>query len=119
LRAAGLPGDGPTRVYFHELVTPDNEGLVEVAVGYTGALEPIAGFRIRLSPAQTEAVLPAPVAYEDYPLVLQLYDAVEAWVAEHPGAMIIDTCFEVHPGTAARFDVVYPIQLPDQTEEPS
>ncbi len=117
LRAAGLPGDGPTRVYFHELVTPDSDGLVEVAVGYEGRLDPVAGFRIRLSPAQTEAVLPAPVDYEDYPLVLHLYDAVESWVAGRPGTMIIDTCFEVHPGTDARFDVVYPIQLPDQTEE--
>ncbi|WP_152362518.1 MerR family transcriptional regulator [Microlunatus speluncae] len=117
LRAAGHPGDGPTRTYFHELVTPDSGGLVEVAVGYQGSLEPVAGLRIRLSPAQTEAVLPAPRTFEDFPLVLHLYDAVEAWINARPGVRIADTCFEVQPGTDARFDVVFPIHHPDQTEE--
>lgn len=119
LRGAGLPGDGPIRVYFHELVTPDSEGLVEVAIGYTGALAPLEGLRIRLSPPQTEAVLPAPKAYEDYPLVLHLYDALEAWIADRPGASCTDTCFEVHPGSDARFDVVFPVRLPNQSEDPS
>jgi len=115
LRQAGYPGDGPTRVYFHELVTPDCAGLVEVALGYSGPLDPVAGLRIRLSPAQPEAVLPAPRAYEDYPLVLQLYESLETWIAERPGVRSVDTCYEAHPGTDARFDVVYPIALPEET----
>lgn len=112
LRAAGLPGDGPTRVYFHDLVTPDSEGLVEVAVAYEGSVEPTADLRIRLSPAQSEAFLPAPADHEDFPLVLRLYDAVESWIDDRPGVECADTCFEVWPGTGARFDVVYPITKP-------
>lgn len=111
LRASGLPGDGPMRVYFHDLVTPDNEGLVEVAVIYDGSVEPVADLRIRRSPAQTEAYLPAPREQEDYPLVLRLYDAVETWIDDHPGVVCADTCYEVWPGTDARFDVVYPVTV--------
>ncbi|MEV0649535.1 MerR family transcriptional regulator [Phytomonospora sp. NPDC050363] len=112
LRAAGLPGDGSTRVYFHDLVTPDSEGLVEVAVAYEGSVEPTEDLRIRLSPAQREAYLPAPADHEDFPLVLRLYDAVETWIDDRPGVECADTCFEAWPGTAARFDVVYPITSP-------
>ncbi|GIG66645.1 MerR family transcriptional regulator [Phytomonospora endophytica] len=112
LRAAGLPGEGPTRVYFHDLVTPDSEGLVEVAVAYEGSVEPTADLRIRVSPAQSEAFLPAPPDHEDFPLVLRLYDAVESWIDERPGVECADTCFEVWPGTGARFDVVYPVTEP-------
>jgi DNA-binding transcriptional MerR regulator len=58
LRACGLPGDGTKLVYFRELVTPDSEGLVEVAVVYSGRAEPVDDLYIRLVPAHREAYLP-------------------------------------------------------------
>jgi hypothetical protein len=78
LRASGLPGDGMKLVYFQELVTPDSEGLVEVAVAYTGSVEPVDDLYIRLVLAHREAYLPVPAEYEDLPLILRVYDAVEA-----------------------------------------
>jgi DNA-binding transcriptional MerR regulator len=109
LRACGLPGDGTKFVYFQELVTPDSEGMVEVAVAYTGSAEPIDDLHIRLVPAHREAYLPVPPRYEDLPLILRVYDAVEAWTDAHPGATCTGYPYEIYPGTHARFDVAYPI----------
>jgi DNA-binding transcriptional MerR regulator len=109
LRACGLPGDGTKLVYFHELVTPDSEGLVEVAVAYAGSAEPVDDLYIRLVPNHREAYLPVPPKYEDLPLILRVYDAVEAWTDADPGVTCTDHPYEIYPGTAARFDVAYPI----------
>lgn len=109
LQASGLPGDGMKLVYFQELVTPDSEGLVEVAVAYTGSAEPIDDLYIRLVPAHREAYLPVPAKYEDLPLILRVYDAVEAWTDAHPGVTCTGYPYEIYPGTDARFDVAYPI----------
>lgn len=109
LRASGLPGDGTKLVYFHDLVTPDNDGLVEVAVTYHGSIEPVDDLHIRLVPAHTAAYLPVPESHEDLPLILSVYDAIEAWTDAHPDLMITGDPYEVYPGTNARFDVAYPI----------
>jgi DNA-binding transcriptional MerR regulator len=109
LRGCGLPGDGTKLVYFQELVTPDSEGLVEVAVAYTGSAEPIDDLYIRLVPAHREVYLPVPPKYEDLPLILRVYDAVEAWTDAHPGVTCTGYPYEIYPGTHARFDVAYPI----------
>lgn len=37
-------------MYFQDLVTPDSDGLVEVAVTYDGSVEPIDDLHIRLAP---------------------------------------------------------------------
>jgi DNA-binding transcriptional MerR regulator len=109
VRACGLPGDGTKLVSFQELVTPDSEGFVEVAVAYNGTVEPIDDLYIRLVPAHTEAYLPVPVRYEDFPLILRVYDAVEAWTDAHPGVTCAGHPYEIYPGTRARFDVAYPV----------
>jgi DNA-binding transcriptional MerR regulator len=109
LWASGLPGDGTKLVYFQELVTPDSEGLVEVAVTYDGSVEPIDDLYIRLVPAHLEAYLPVPAGYEDYPLILRVYDGVEAWTDAHPGVACTGHPYEIYPGTDARFDVAYPV----------
>jgi DNA-binding transcriptional MerR regulator len=109
VRACGLPGDGTKFVYFQELVTPDSEGLVEVAVAYSGSVEPIDDLYIRLVPAHREAYLPVPARYEDFPLILRVYDAVEAWTDTHPGVTCSGHPYETYPGTGARFDVAYPV----------
>ncbi|MBB5874397.1 DNA-binding transcriptional MerR regulator [Allocatelliglobosispora scoriae] len=109
LRASGLPGDGARLVFFQELVTPDSDGIVEVAVAYDGSVEPIGDLHIRLVPAHTEAYLPVPPGFEDLPLVLRVYDAVEAWTDARPGVTCTGHPYEIYPGTRARFDVAYPI----------
>lgn len=109
LCASGLPGDGTKLVFFQDLITPDSDGLVEVAVTYDGSVEPIDDLYIRLVPAHTQAYLAVPAAYEDLPLILRVYDAVEAWTDARPGVACTGHPYEIYPGTNARFDVAYPI----------
>ena len=109
LRASGLPGDGTKLVYYQELVTPDSEGVVEVAVTYDGSVEPVDDLYIRLVPAHREVYLPVPSKYEDFPLILRVYDAVEAWTDAQPGVTCTGHPYEIYPGTHARFDVAYPV----------
>jgi len=109
LRASGLPDDGTKLVSFHDLVTPDSEGLIEVAVTYDGTTEPIDDLYIRLVPEHTEAFLPVPREYEELPLILRVYDALEAWTDARPGVMCTGHPYEIYPGTGARFDVAYPV----------
>lgn len=111
LRASGLAGDGPLSIHFCDTVTRDAEGLVEVAVSYEGYLEPAADLRIRLQPACREVYLPVPAGHEDFPSILRVYDALEAWLDARRDLMCIGNPYEVRPGSGgARFDVVYPIQ---------
>jgi len=109
LRVSGLPGGGTKLVCFQELVTPDSEGLVEVAVTYDGNVEPIDDLYIRLVSAHTEAYVPVPARYEDLPLILRVYDAVEAWTDARLGVTCTGHPYEIYPGTNARFDVAYPV----------
>ncbi|GLZ79509.1 MerR family transcriptional regulator [Actinorhabdospora filicis] len=110
LRAAGLDDGGPLIVQFHAIVGRDGEGRVEVAVPFTGSAEPAGDLRLRVEPAGTEAYLPVPADMEDFPLVLRVYDAVTAWIADHPGMTAVDSPYEVWPGAGgARFDVVFPV----------
>ena len=76
MRAAGLPGDGPVLVHFHGYVTRDSDGPVEVAVPFTGSVEPIDDLRVRISPAGTDAFLPVARADADFPGILRVYDAL-------------------------------------------
>ncbi|MDI1460906.1 MerR family transcriptional regulator [Catellatospora sp. KI3] len=109
LRASGLPGDGARLVHFHDLVTPDSDGLVEVAVAYDGSVEPVGDLHIRLVAAHTEAYLPVPVEYTELPLILRVYDALEAWIDARPDLTCTGHPYEIYPGTRALFDVAYPI----------
>lgn len=110
LRASGLPGDGVTTVHFHEPVTRDGDGRIEVAIAYDGSVEPVGDLRIRLQPVRREVYLPVPKAYEDFPVVLRVYDTLEAWLDKQNGFNCIDSPYEIYPGTGgARFDVAYPV----------
>jgi len=111
LRESGRPADGPMRVRFTDLVTPETEGLVEVAVAYDGSVEPVGDLHIRLAAEQIEAYLPVPARYADFPAILHVYDAVEAWIDAHPAVTATGHPYEVYPGDGARFDVVYPVEL--------
>ncbi|PWK69895.1 MerR family transcriptional regulator [Aminobacter sp. AP02] len=115
LRASDLPSDGPLAVHFHEQVSRDSEGLVEVAIAYEGRLEPTGDLRIRLQPERCEAYMPVPKAYEDFPLILRVYDALEAWLDARSALSCTGSPCETYPGTdGARFDVAYPITPREQ-----
>lgn len=109
LRAVGLPGDGPTLVHFHGFVTHDSNGPVEVAVPFTGSIEPVDDLRVRLSPAGTDAYLPVAEADAGFPDILRAYDALEAWI-DAKRLVCVASPVEIQPGTdGALLDVTYPI----------
>jgi DNA-binding transcriptional MerR regulator len=109
LRAAGLAGDGPTLVHFHGYVTRDSDGPVEVAVPFTGSVEPVDDLRVRLSPAGTDAWLPVAKEDTDFPDILRAYDALEAWIDANR-LVTTGSPVEIRPGTdGALLDVAYPI----------
>lgn len=81
-----------------------------MAIAYDGVAEPADDLYIRLIPAHTEAYLPVAAPLEDYPLILRVYDAVEAWTDARPGVTCTGRPYEIYPGTGgARFDVAYPV----------
>ncbi|HEY2792641.1 MAG TPA: MerR family transcriptional regulator, partial [Micromonosporaceae bacterium] len=106
---AHLSAPGYRLLTFQELVTPDSVGPVEVAITYDGTVEPADDLYIRLVPAHSEAYLPVAAADEDYPEVLRIYDAIEAWIDES-GVVATGHPYEIYPGTGTRFDVAYPIE---------
>lgn len=109
LRAAGLPGEGPALVHFHGYVTHDSDGPVEVAVPFTGSVDPVDDLRVRLSPAGTDAALPVAKADAEFPDILRTYDALEAWIDAH-GLVCVASPVEIRPGTdGAVLDVTYPV----------
>jgi DNA-binding transcriptional MerR regulator len=109
LRAVGLPGDGPTLVHFHGFVTHDSDGPVEVAVPFTGSIDPVDDLRVRLSPAGTDAVLPVAKADARFPDILRVYEALEAWI-DAQRLVCVASPVEMWPGTdGATLDVTYPV----------
>ncbi|KWV34657.1 MerR family transcriptional regulator [Micromonospora rifamycinica] len=109
LRATDLPCDGPTLVHFHGFVTHDSNGPVEVAVPFTGSVEPVDDLRVRLSPAGTDVYLPVAEADAGFPDILRAYETLEAWIDANrltsPASPV-----EIRPGTdGALLDVTYPV----------
>ena len=109
LAASGLTHDGSMSVHHHDFTTRDSEGWVEVAIACEGPVEPVGDLHVRLLPARREAFVPVPAGHEDFPLVLAVYDALEAWI-ERNGLTATDSPSETYPGSdGARFDIAYPI----------
>lgn len=109
LAASGLNHEGPMSVHHHDFTTRDNEGPVEVAVAFEGPVEPAHDLAIRLLPARREAFVPVPSGHENFPLVLSVYDTVEAWI-DRLGLIAIDSPCEIYPGSGgADFDIAYPV----------
>jgi len=109
IRAHLGPSGEPRLIYFEDLVTPDKAGVVEVAVPCDGPVEPVGDLHVRLVPAHTAAWLAVPPAYEDLPLILRVYDAIESWIDHHPGLRLCGHSYETTPGTGALFDVSFPV----------
>lgn len=99
----------PRLAFFEDLVTPDSAGTVEVAIPYTGIVEPVSDLHVRLVPAHTAAWLAVPPEYEDLPAILRAYDAIEAWIDNQPGLRCCGHSYETQPGTGALFDVSFPV----------
>jgi DNA-binding transcriptional MerR regulator len=109
LDAAGVPADGPVLVHFHGFVTHDSDGPVEVAVPFTGSLDPVDDLRVRLSPAGTDAYLPVAGAAAGFPDILRAYETLEAWIDANQ-LISVGSPVETYPGTdGALFDITYPI----------
>ena len=82
---------------------------MEVAIACEGPVEPVGDLHVRLLSARREAFVPVPAGHEDFPLVLAVYDALEAWI-ERNGLAAADSPSETYPGSdGARFDIAYPI----------
>ncbi|KQX54072.1 MULTISPECIES: MerR family transcriptional regulator [unclassified Ensifer] len=110
LAQSGESDDGPMTLHFHEPVNHDGKGLVEVAIGYDGSLEPTGDLRIRLQPAGREAFLAVAEPFETFPAVLRVYDAIEAWFEQSDDLSCFGSPYEIYPGSGGtRFDVAYPI----------
>jgi DNA-binding transcriptional MerR regulator len=109
IRAHLGPSGQPCLVFFEDLVTPDSDGVVEVAIPFSGTIDPVADLHVRLVPAHTAAWLAVPPGFEDVPLILRVYDAIEAWIDNQPGLRSCGHPYETGPGTGALFDVSYPV----------
>ncbi|OOG74413.1 MerR family transcriptional regulator [Sinorhizobium sp. A49] len=110
LRDCGVADGGAMTVHFHETVSRDSDGLVEVAIAYEGSIEPAEDLCIRFQAKRREAFLPVPAACENFPPILRVYDAVESWLDARSDVHCIGSPYEIHPGShGATFDVAYPI----------
>jgi hypothetical protein len=115
LQAIGLSHDGPTLVHFHGFVTHDSDGPVEVAVPFTGSVEPVDDLRVRLSPAGTDVYLPVAEADAGFPDILRAYETVEAWIDANR-LVSLASPVEIRPGTdSALLDVTYPISTSERS----
>lgn len=110
LGRSGIANDGVMTVHFHDTVSRDSEGLVEVAIAYVGRVEPVDDLRIRVQAPRREAYLPVPAGCENFPLILRVYDAIETWLDARSDINGIGSPYEIYPGSnGATFDVAYPI----------
>ncbi|MGY1742481.1 MULTISPECIES: MerR family transcriptional regulator [unclassified Blastococcus] len=80
LAAAGVPEAGPVRVVYHGMVTEDGDGPVEVAVPFTGSVDPVGELRVRRQAARREAVTRLSRDAAEFPGILDAYDAVARWI---------------------------------------
>lgn len=68
LDAAGTQRSEAMRVIYHGMVTEDSDGPVEVAVPFTGSVEPAGELRVRLQPAGPEAFTRLTRAQGEFPV---------------------------------------------------
>nr|WP_275585982.1 MerR family transcriptional regulator [Geodermatophilus sabuli] len=79
LRTSGAARAGALRVAYHGMVTEDSDGPVEVAVPFTGAVDPADGLRVRRRPPGREALTRLTRAEAEFPRILDAYDVVARW----------------------------------------
>ena len=97
-------------MYFQELVTPDSDGLVEVAVAYDGSVEPVDDLHIRLVRGAHRGLSAGAGAVRGPsadPAGVRRRGGLDRRAARRRRAPAIRT--KSIPGTGTRFDVAYPV----------
>ncbi len=80
LAVAGATTTGESWVVYHGVVSPDNEGAIEIALPFTGAVEPAGRIAIRVEPAHSLAACTITRRECSYPLIMLAYEDVRAAV---------------------------------------
>jgi DNA-binding transcriptional MerR regulator len=114
IRAQGASPSDVFFVIYHEHITTDSDGLMEVCQPYTGTLEPQDNISIRLEPAHQEAYTTMTKPQIAYPDIMQGYDAVADWLKAKNLVCSLG-CREVYfadwdkiSDTEPAFDIAYP-----------
>ncbi|MFV2199029.1 MerR family transcriptional regulator [Nocardiopsis sp. LOL_012] len=117
LAGQGAVASPETWLVYHGCVTPDGAAPVEVAVPFTGVVEPEVGIAVGVEPERGEAVCAVRRRECHYPRILECYEAVRSWVRER--SMVVSgpvrevyTALGPHWGGAGEGDVVARVALP-------
>ena len=80
LRTAGATLTGGSWVIYHDAITPEAEGTVEICVPFEGLVDPAGPIAIRVEPAHHEAYCTITMDECSYPRIMLAYDLVFDWV---------------------------------------
>nr|WP_202886507.1 MerR family transcriptional regulator [Kribbella sandramycini] len=80
LTAAGAQRTGESWVIYHDPITPEGEGTVEMCVPFTGLVDPSGAIAIRVEPAHQEAYCTITMDECAFPRIMHAYDLVFDWV---------------------------------------
>jgi len=80
LRGTGASLTGGSWVIYHDPVTPEAEGTVEICVPFEGLVDPAGSIAIRVEPAHQEAYCTISMDECSYPRIMLAYDLVFDWV---------------------------------------
>ena len=89
LTGSGATVEGRWFVIYHGVVDETSDGPVEVALPFSGAVEPHEDLGVRLEPARTEAYTTLPKSLVRFPDILRGYDAVERWLNERQLTVVL------------------------------
>jgi DNA-binding transcriptional MerR regulator len=80
LRGAGANLTGGSWVIYHDAITPEAEGTVEICVPFEGLVDPSGPIAIRVEPAHQEAYCTISMDECVFPRIMLAYDLVFDWV---------------------------------------
>ncbi|WP_420323399.1 MerR family transcriptional regulator [Kribbella antibiotica] len=76
---AGATLTGGSWVIYHDTITPETEGTIEVCVPFEGMVDPAGAIAIRVEPAHREAYCTITMADCAYPHIMRAYEVVFDW----------------------------------------
>lgn len=80
LHAAGAALTGGSWVIYHDAITPEADGTVEICVPFEGLVDPSGPIAIRVEPAHHEAYCTITMDECSFPRIMLAYDLVFDWV---------------------------------------
>jgi effector-binding domain-containing protein len=83
LAAEGARRTGESWVIYHGLVSPENEGTVEVCVPFSGQVDPVGLISIRIETPHAEAFCTITQDECFHPRIMLAYELVGDWVREN------------------------------------